>query len=817
MVLQIDPTDDTTDESSETDTILITLSDTVDYDLGTPSSATGTITDDDPSQAGVFALETSNVTVDEEAGQVSINVLRTNGSDGIITIDYDTQPDTAIPGEDYTAQSDTLVFGDGETVKAIVIPILSDLLPEPNERFNVTIDNPSGNATLLVPRTATITIVDDDTLLPNYPDFSSAANLNFNGNASQAGNVLQLTPNSNNQVGSAFFDQAIPLAADASFRTAFGFQILGGNGADGFTFTVQNDPAGADAIGALGSALGYEGISNSIAVEFDTYKNSGVEFNNNHIAVVSGTVTNELGLGVPDFDLNSGNEYYAWVDYNGVSDVLAIYVSTDSTKPEFALFKTTVDLELAVGSEAYFGFTAATGGFVNAHQITSWTLDQQAPPLDPPTEPGDTVLGVAVASGLNQPIAIEWLPNGSMLIAEKDGVVKTMTNGIVSPTPFIDISDIVNGVRDRGLLGMAVHPQFALHPYVYLLFTYDPPEVFNQAAGSLAGPDGKGNRAGRLIKVEADASNNYLTAVTDPFEILLGTNSTWANFNGFANSTSDFNEPPAGELPNGDFLQDFINSDSESHTVGDLAFGADGNLFVTIGDGASYNAVDVRADRVQNIDSLSGKVLRIDPLTGLGLSDNPFYDGDPASIYDEDPTSNRSKVYQLGLRNPFRIAVDDVTGQLYVGDVGWTTWEEINAAGPEANFGWPFYEGASGTSAVNSRYATTPEGIDFFNQNVTVEPSILALSHQADGINAIVMGDVYRGSAYGAEYVGDVFFNDLGQGIVRHVSIDGSGAVTDVGVFANGASVVVAISEGPDGFLYYVDLDDGVVGRWILV
>ncbi len=85
-----------------------------------------------------------------------------------------------------------------------------------------------------------------------------------------------------------------------------------------------------------------------------------------------------------------------------------------------------------------------------------------------------------------------------------------------------------------------------------------------------------------------------------------------------------------------------------------MVFAPDGSLLVSIGDGASYNTMDRRAVRVQSLDSLSGKVLRIDPLTGHGLPENPFYDGRP--------TSNRSKVYQYGLRNPFRFTVNSDTG-----------------------------------------------------------------------------------------------------------------------------------------------------------
>ena len=648
----------------------------------------------------MLGLATSNVSVDEDAGQVSIDVLRTQGSDGEATVDYATQPDTATAGDDYTPQSGTLTFADGETVKTIVIPIVNDTDSEPTEQFKITIDNAIG-ATLLVPRTATVTIFDDETVLPNYADFASVAGLNLNGDAQQLGNILQLTADASQQAGSAFYDQAISLANDGSFRSVFSFQMLGGTtGADGLTFTIQNDPNGSSAIGGPGSDLGFEGITNAVAAEFDNFDLFPGEIGRNHVAFISGSVTNELTQAAPIFDLNDGSTYHAWVDYNGVSDSLSVYLSDTPTKPQYLLLETEIDLEAVVGTQVYVGFTAGTGGSSNAHQILSWQLDQIPPPLDPPTEPGGTITPVDLITNINEPTAVDWLPDGTMLIAQKSGVVRVANGSTLDPTPFIDISDIVNNVRDRGLLDIAVHPDFLNNkPFVYLLFTYEgiEPENNNEAPGTLAGPDGRGNRAGRLIRVTADVQNNYRTAVAGSEVVLLGTNSIRDYFNAFANSTFDFDEPPGGELPNGDYVQDFIQSDSESHSVGGLAFSPDGlALYVSTGDGASYNQVDVRADRVQDVDSLSGKILRIDPITGEGLTDNPFYN------LTNDPDANSAKVYQLGLRNPFRISVDDATGQLYVGDVGWATWEEINAAGPGANFGWPFYEGGNGQSLVNS-------------------------------------------------------------------------------------------------------------------
>lgn len=750
---------------------------------------------------GVISMGQTAYTADEGDANVEIQVVRHNGTDGTVTIEYNTNAISATAGSDYTPTSGTLSFAPGQTVGVITVPLLDDANVEPIETFSVTLDNPGGGAELLVPRTSTVSIVDDESPLPDFTDFSSVADLSLNGSASQSNNLLQLTPLVNNQAGSAFFDTAVSIANDAHFRAQFSFDMTGGvAGADGLTFTLQADPAGAAALGGTGGGLGFDGIANAVAVEFDTWQNPG-EVNNNHIAVIAGSTTNSLRLGSPSSNLNDGNRYWAWVEYNGTSDVLAVYFSPTATKPTEALLSTNVDLESVVGPNAFFGFTAGTGGANNAHRIYDWTMDQIAPPQFPPTGAGDNVVAIDVIdAGLNQPVAIDWLPNGTMLIAEKGGIVRTASLGTLNPSVFLDIRDIVNGVRDRGLLDIAVHPDFDNNPYVYLLFTYDPPEVSNFTGDS--GPDGKNNRAGRLIRVTADVANNYETAVANSEIVLLGANSTWQNFNGLVNSTFNFDEPPAGENADGSYVQDFIPSDSESHTVGALAFGTDGNLFVSIGDGASYNRVDIRADRVQDLDSLSGKVLRIDPISGLGLSDNPHYNGDPAA--------NRSKVYQRGLRNPFRMSVDSLTGQLFVGDVGWSTWEEINAAGPGANFGWPFYEG----DAVQNGYANTTEGQAFFADPPPVNPPLYALNHAADGINAIVLGDVYRGGQYGAEYEGDVFFNDLGGGIVRHASLDASGTVIDVQTFTTGANVVVAMSQGPDGLLYYVDLDDGTIGRW---
>ena len=306
------------------------------------------------------------------------------------------------------------------------------------------------------------------------------------------------------------------------------------------------------------------------------------------------------------------------------------------------------------------------------------------------------------------------------------------------------------------------------------------------------------------MRVQADASTGFTTIVNGSETILLGTNSDWSNFNAFVDSTSNFSEPEAGRTAGGGYVQDFIKSDSLSHTVGSLAFGLDGSLFASIGDGSSYNQTDVRALSVQNLDSLSGKVVRIDPITGQGLSDNPFYDGDP--------NSNRSKVYQLGLRNPWRLTVDPNSGQLYIGETGLASFEELNTGGPGTNFGWPFYEGSQGVNNPSPAYRNLPQAQAFYASGQG-KPASIALQHQA-GSNVIVLGDVVYDSDLGPEFDGHIFYSDLYRGGVAHATIGANGEPFGGQSFVFGAEFVVDIQQGPDTSLYYVNLLEGTVGKW---
>jgi glucose/arabinose dehydrogenase len=432
---------------------------------------------------------------------------------------------------------------------------------------------------------------------------------------------------------------------------------------------------------------------------------------------------------------------------------------------------------------------------------------------------------------LNQPIAIDWTPDGQyMLVAQKNGVVRVVDNGTLRSTPLIDLSSQVNDTRDRGLIGMAIHPNFPATPYIYLSYTYDPPEADQNRNPNtdLDDPDGSGNRPARVVRVTV----NPATMIADPSSlvVLLGKNSTWQyTSQPDSNSTGSTGIPPSG-IVNGTTItapanqidvgiqdndpdragiqnqniRDYLATDSESHTIGAVHFGADGYLYVSNGDGTSYNFADPRSVRVQDVDNLSGKVLRIDPITGEGIASNPFYDGDP--------NSNQSKVFYSGLRNPFRFTFDPVTGLPVIGDVGWNSWEEINTGAAGSNFGWPYIEGPNRTGG----YQDLSQAISFYN-NGNINPGspsnqaavfpILERSHGApDNATAIVVGDFYNANT--------LMFGDLNNGTLYAATLDANRNVTSVQVFDSGIAYVVDMEMGPDGKLYGVNLVSGQILRW---
>jgi hypothetical protein len=222
---------------------------------------------------------------------------------------------------------------------------------------------------------------DDDALI-NFPNFNGASKMiDRNGTAdiiTSSGRVhqriLRMTAGGYRQAGSAWSKTQLDLGM--SFESRFKAYLHHAKpGADGIAFLVQND--GPRALGGWGGGLGYRGITDSVAVEFDTFQNS-TDPSSNHLAVVMhGNPDDHSAVGEPSIPLY-GRPFWARVVYDAPSHNLRIYVKSlrAGSSEELAL-ETTVDLADEVGARsAWVGFTAATGSALSKQDIYSWTVDQ---------------------------------------------------------------------------------------------------------------------------------------------------------------------------------------------------------------------------------------------------------------------------------------------------------------------------------------------------------------------------------------------------------------------------------------------------------
>ncbi len=203
------------------------------------------------------------------------------------------------------------------------------------------------------------------------------------------------------------------------------------------------------------------------------------------------------------------------------------------------------------------------------------------------------------------------------------------------------------------------------------------------------------------------------------------------------------------------------------------------------------------AFRSQDIDSLAGKILRVND-DGTAPTDNPFYDG---------TNSNRSKVWLYGLRNPYRLSLDATTGELYLGDLGWNTWEEVDRGVPGGNFGWPCFEGpipTEGYSGEAQCVALPPSA---------VVPPLITYPHSAGDGTCVVGGVVYSGTAYPEIYRGRYFFVDYSGNWIKQTVFDSNGTPISTTDFARNVDVPVSLDLGPDGNLYYVSFTTGQIVR----
>jgi glucose/arabinose dehydrogenase len=432
-----------------------------------------------------------------------------------------------------------------------------------------------------------------------------------------------------------------------------------------------------------------------------------------------------------------------------------------------------------------------------------------------------------VLSGLTYPTVVQFSKDGRVFVAEKSGLIKVF-DGLsdTTPTTFADLRTNVHTYGDRGLLGMALDPNFPTNPYVYVLYTYDAeiggtaPRWGTPDAISDPCPNPSGATAdscvvsGRLSRLQASG-----TSMTGSEQVLI---------------------------------EDWCQQ-SHSHSIGSLAFGRDGALYVSGGDGANPDALDYGQDgnppnpcgdppagvggtqtpptteggalrsqdrrTTSDPTGLNGTILRVDPATGAALSNNPRYNSNA------DPNARR--IIADGQRNPFRIAVRPGTDEIWVGDVGWNDWEEINRiSNPRdslvENFGWPCYEGTERQSRYDSIDLNICENLYRTANSVTApyytynhNASVVSGETCPTGSSSISGLAFYSAGPYPDEYDGALFFADFPRNCiwVMHKGPNGTPDPSTLTTFVAGAATPVDLQIGPGGDLFYVDIFGGTVRR----
>lgn len=370
-----------------------------------------------------------------------------------------------------------------------------------------------------------------------------------------------------------------------------------------------------------------------------------------------------------------------------------------------------------------------------------------------------------VAGQLNFPTKVAWLPDGTLLIAEKRGTIKAWRNG--SADLVADLSASTNDYWDHGLLGMAVDADYANNHYLYLSRTFENnPSQYS------------GTKVSQLVRITLNTASTQMVAGS--LVVLLGT------------------QTPAscGDLA---VTADCLFADSPSHSIGDVVVAADGTLYFSNGDGAAFAFTDPKAIRAQNIDSLSGKILHIDR-NGKGVPGNAFYNGNP--------NDNRSKVYAYGLRNPWRTAFKPGTNMLYINDVGDDSFEEVNVGSNGGNYGWPCYEGSNKRDRPEIHDLCQPLYTAVSQGQQAVKYPLSGWAHGGNGA-AIVGGVFVTGASYPADLRGAYLHGDYVLKFLRTLRTDANNQlIGGVTAFASGLVGTVNVVQGPDEKVYIVSIAD---------
>jgi glucose/arabinose dehydrogenase len=339
-----------------------------------------------------------------------------------------------------------------------------------------------------------------------------------------------------------------------------------------------------------------------------------------------------------------------------------------------------------------------------------------------------------VADGFDQPVQVVDPGDGSgrLFVVEQPGRIRIVRDGQVVPESLLDITDLVGCCGERGLLSVAFHPDYANNGYVFIDYT---------------------DRNGDTVVAR------YQVSTTDPNRVDVASAETIL----------------------------VVDQPAANHNGGLLLFGpTDGYLYIGLGDGGGGNG-----QNGQDLSTLLGKILRIDVDK---TSDDLRYAIPPDNPFVDEPGA-RPEIWALGLRNPWRFSFDRDTADLWIGDVGSATYEEVDyqpVASPGGeNYGWDLMEGTA---------CRVDEGCDGF-----VAP-VSGFDHDEGCV--VTGGYAYRGSAL-PDLRGVYLFADYCSGRVWGLVRDASNAWIRLGPVETGLRIS-SFGEDASGELYVVDIQGGI-------
>lgn len=337
-------------------------------------------------------------------------------------------------------------------------------------------------------------------------------------------------------------------------------------------------------------------------------------------------------------------------------------------------------------------------------------------------------------SGFTRPLNLQNAGDDRLFVVEQGGRIKIIQeDGSVNTTSFLDISHKISSGNERGLLGLAFHPNYSNNGYFYVNYTQQ-------------------NGDTQVSRFSVDSGNPDIADLNSELSIIS-------------------------------YAQPYSN-----HNGGALAFGPDGFLYISSGDGGGSGDPDNNA---QNLNVLLGKLLRIDVDTSSNGNnytipgDNPFV-GIP---------NTKPEIWAYGLRNPWRFSFDEIENHLWIGDVGQAAIEEINRQSigeGGTNYGWRCYEG----------------NIPFNTGNCPPHSDLTFPFAEYGHINgncSITGGYVYRGSNY-SDIEGLYFFADYCSGMIG--TVDNAGNLINHGNFPG---MWVSFGEDVNKKLYIVDITEGKI------